>query len=277
MPGRTALLAYRTKVLRQLRNHDPNLAKQLENVRLDWYTIRNAADSESGGAVTEVLIYDEIGGLCGIPADEFVANLQEIDTPRIHVRINSPGGSLFDSIAIYNALVKHPARVTCYVDALAASGASIIAMSADPYDSAANDGGVVMMVGSQLMIHDALGVEQGNAAAFREMSDFLDRQSDNIATIYAAKSGNPDVAMWRDMMLAETWLFAQEAVDLALADAVYTRPTAEPDVVPEPPIGDPETDSPNPLTEEDTEESVDNLMQRRHHLAARGYRYAGRW
>ena len=269
------LIAQRRKIIDRLRNSDPLLARQVEDIRLPWYHIKNVVSGSEEDTTdnTEVFIYDEIGGLCGIPADQFVQELNDITTANISVRINSPGGSLFDSIAIYNALVKHPATVTCYIDAIAASGASIIAMAGDE---------VVMMVGSQLMIHDALGFELGNAAAFREMAEFLDKQSDNIATVYAAK-GNPDTD-WRALMLAETWMFAQEAIDLGLADTIYTKPAGKPTILPaEPPTEDPTTPPADPSEEDGTEEietsidsDLENLMCMPHRLTNRGYKYNGR-
>lgn len=261
--GLRALRNQRAKIVERIKNRDPQLGAAIDEIRLDWYRMRNAADNPEDPETTEVFIYDEIGGLCGISADEFVRDLQDIKSPKIDVRINSPGGSLFDSIAIYNALVKHPAQVTTYVDALAASGASIIAMAGDE---------CVVMVGGQLMIHDALGLEMGNARDMREMADFLDKQSQNIATIYAAKSGNDDVEMWRNLMLAETWMFADEAVEAGLADSVYVRPTAKPEIVEE------EEDTPEDDETEDEQEEItlENLMRIPHRLSNRGYRYRGR-
>lgn len=267
--GLLALRNQKMKIIDRIRNLDPALAANLADIQLDWYRIRNAAEAIEGAApsdTTEVFIYDEIGGPCGVQADTFVQELNDISTPNIHVRLNSPGGSLFDSIAIYNALVKHPAHVTTYVDALAASGASIIAMAGDE---------CVMMVGAQLMIHDALGVEVGNASDFRAMADFLDKQSQNIATVYSAKAGG-SADSWRAMMQAETWMFAQEAVDMKLADSVYVRPDPpEPDDAATPPDDEPDGDE-----EDDTSNSMDEeleiLMHARHRLTNRGYKYTGR-
>lgn len=283
-----AVLAYRRKVIDRVKNTHPELAVALDEVRLDWYRIRNSADAAE---TTEVLIYDEIGGWCGLPADEFVSSLQEITTPNIDVRINSPGGSLFDGIAIYNALVKHPSFITTYVDSLAASAASIIAMGGDK---------CVMMVGAQMMIHDALGIEQGNAGDMRDMATFLDKQSENIATIYQAKAGG-DAEDWRNLMLAETWMFAQEAVDLGLADEVYVKPKAqeEPPEAPEGPMciaecaacggekacaacaksctNDCACCGSGPGTDEDAlDAEIDALMRKAHRLSNRGYKHQGR-
>jgi ATP-dependent protease ClpP protease subunit len=179
---------------------------QLRQGRTDWYRLTN---SIGGNAPAVLHIYDEIG-YWGITASDLVAELSALDVSAIDVHINSPGGEIFDGIAITNALRAHRATVTTYVDSLAASIASVIAMAGDR---------VVMAPNSQLMIHDGSGLCIGNAAEMREMADLLDRQSDNIAAVYADKAGG-DVAAWRALMTAETWYTAEEAVEAGLADEV---------------------------------------------------------
>lgn len=178
---------------------------QLRQGRTDWYRITNSI----GSGPATVHIYDEIG-YWGITASDFVAELSQLNAAAIDLHINSPGGEIFDGIAIMNALRSHPATVTTYVDGLAASIASVIAMAGDR---------VVMAPNSQMMIHDGSGFCIGNAADMREMATLLDRQSDNIASVYAAKAGG-DVADWRALMTAETWYTAEEAVEAGLADEV---------------------------------------------------------
>jgi len=282
-PGLRSIALMKQRLFSRLSIYNSQLEADMRNLRLPWYAIRNAAE---GDATTEVLIYEEIGGSFGIDAKQFIEDLQGITTPNIDVRINSPGGSVFDSIAIYNALVKHPANVTTYVDALAASGASIIAMAGDK---------VVMMVGSQLMIHDAMAPDAGNAADHREMAAFLDRQSDNLASIYAAKGGG-EIADWRGLMLAETWMFATEAVDFGLADEVYVPPVKQPPTQKDPSPEEPPTE--DDITAEDddaidesaddvedsedesegmfSDDELDDLMGRAHRLTNRGFKYLGR-
>lgn len=169
-----------------------------------WYEIRNYA-----GSTAEVILYGEIG-FWGTSAEDFQRELRGITAPEITLRVNSPGGEIFDGIAIHNALRSHPANVTTYVDSLAASIASVIALAGDR---------VVMMPHSQLMIHDGSGLAIGNAADMREMADLLDRQSDNLAAVYAERAGGT-VEEWRERMRAETWMTAAEAVEFGLADEV---------------------------------------------------------
>lgn len=169
-----------------------------------WYSIKNLSDTAA-----EISIFDEIGYF-GISAADFIKDIQAVRATEINLRINSPGGDVFDGIAIYNAIRRHPANVTAYVEGLAASAASFIAMAADR---------VVMQPHSQLMIHEASGLVIGAASDMRQMADLLDKSSDNIASIYAERAGGT-VEDWRARMKSETWMSDQEAVDLGLADAI---------------------------------------------------------
>ncbi|HKO86541.1 MAG TPA: head maturation protease, ClpP-related, partial [Actinomycetota bacterium] len=182
-----------------------------------WYRIKNAAGA--GGEPAEVYIYDEIGWL-GHTAADLMSELKAITAPEITLRINSPGGEIFDGIAIYSQLRNHPARVTVQVDSLAASIASVIAMAGDR---------IVMQPFSQMMIHDGSGMCIGDAADMLDMAELLGRQSDNIAAIYNERAGG-GAKTWRQRMKAETWYTAEEAVAAGLADEV-AKPTrqAEPD------------------------------------------------
>ncbi|MFE1192921.1 head maturation protease, ClpP-related [Streptomyces olivaceoviridis] len=185
-----------------------------------WYRISNSASADEA----EVMLYDEVGGWFGATADEFIADLRGITAPNIRLRVNSPGGSVFEGIAIANALRSHSANVTVQVDGIAASIASVIAMSGDRIEMAPN---------SMLMIHDASGVCMGNASDMEEMAELLDLISDNIADAYAARAGGTRDE-WRARMRAETWYLPEDAVDAGLADEAITTPkgdtpAAEPD------------------------------------------------
>ncbi len=180
--------------------------------------ITSTGTDDTGTAVLR--LYDPIdswGGDWGVSAKEFTAALDEIpDATQITLHINSPGGEVYEAVAILNALRNHPASVTAVVDGIAASAASFIAAGADQ---------VVMGQNTQLMIHDAWGICIGAAVDMRSTGDLLDKLSDNIASIYAAKSGT-DTAVWRAAMLAETWYSADEAVAAGLADRVEGEPPA---------------------------------------------------
>lgn len=174
--------------------------------RREWFRIENAA----GDGPAKVYIYDAIGGWFGITARELVTEINALDVDEFELHVNSPGGEVYDGIAIRNAVKAHKAKVTTYVDGLAASAASYIALAGDE---------VVMMPNSELMIHDASGLCLGWAQDMQKMADDLNRISDNIASMYAAKAGGESKA-WRALMLAETWYSADEAVTAGLADRV---------------------------------------------------------
>ncbi|MFF6781437.1 head maturation protease, ClpP-related [Streptomyces sp. NPDC012510] len=173
-----------------------------------WYRITNSLD-EGGTPVGSISIYGDIGSW-GITAASFVEELKAIDASELRVNISSPGGEVFDGLAIHNALRSHRATVMVQVDSLAASIASVIAMAGDR---------IVMSPHSQMMIHDAQGVACGSPEEMREYADFLDRQSENIAAVYAERAGGTKL-QWRKRMQAETWYFADEAVAAGLADEV---------------------------------------------------------
>jgi ATP-dependent protease ClpP protease subunit len=246
----------KANLFKRLALHDPQLAHQLSAVKLQWYRVANQAETESNPDNTDVFIYDEIGGSMGVDAEEFARELNDIRTPNITVRINSPGGSLFDGIAIYNTIVQHPSRVLTRVDGVAASAASLIAMAGNE---------VEMMLGSQLMIHDASAAMSGNAEDMVAMSAFLDRQSANITGIYQRRAGGSRDE-WRDRMKAETWYFADEAVEVGLADRVYAPPKEDaPEAEPE-------------LVEavENAFQDIEILMHREFDMSSKDYKYSGR-
>lgn len=173
-----------------------------------WYSITNTA-----GGPTQVMIYDEIG-FFGVSAADFMAEVGQI-AGDIELHLNSPGGDVFDGIAIFNQLKAAQARgtVTVIVDGLAASAASFIAMAASP-------GKLQMCPNARMMIHDGFGMAIGNAADMREMADLLDDASNNIASMYAARTGKP-AAYWRAKMQTETWYSPEVAIAEGLIDGIY--------------------------------------------------------
>lgn len=179
------------------------LARATEK-RVDWYRIKNEA-----GQTPKLYIYDEIGYF-GHTAKGLADDLAEVRGQALDVHLNSPGGDVFDGLAIYQALKSHGGDVTVYVDGLAASIASVIAMAGSK---------VIMASKASMMIHDGWSMAVGNAAEMRKAADLLDKQSDVISSVYADRTGQP-ADFWRDRMREETWYTAQEAVDAGLADAI---------------------------------------------------------
>lgn len=170
-----------------------------------WYSISNKA---SAPREADVYVYDVIGEY-GVTAAAFAQEIAALDVDAINLKLNSPGGDVFDGVAIHNALKSHPARVNVTVDALAASAASFIAMAGDT---------IHMARGAELMIHEAHALEAGDATAFTAMAARLERIGDKIAGFYAERAGG-DVAQWRAAMRKESWYSGQEAVDARLADS----------------------------------------------------------
>lgn len=188
-----------------------------------WLRITDYVD----GTPARIDIDDEIGWSFwgdGITASWLNEQLAALQAPSVELHINSPGGDVFDGIAMLNALRSYDKPIDVIVDGLAASAASFIAQAGDT---------VTMMPNSQMMIHDAAGFCMGNTADMQSMADLLDKQSANIADVYAMRSG---VAAdeWRTAMKAETWYTADEAVAAGLADKVGAvqrgdkRPDPEP-------------------------------------------------
>lgn len=194
-----------------------NLQTQRDRIRASitapsapWYRIANTAQDRA-----VVRIYGEVSWL-GITAEEFAADLAKITAPVIEVQINSPGGNVFDGIAIYNALRAHPARIVTRVDGLAASIASVIVQAGDERQ---------MMGGSQLMVHRAWAACIGNDEDMAEMAKLLAKQNDVLVGIYAQRTGRP-AARIRELLNAETWFTAEEAVREKLADSIGTAGNA---------------------------------------------------
>lgn len=180
-----------------------------------WYEIKNLAPD-----IATVFIMDEIGEW-GVTASDFTRELRDIKTSTIELHISSNGGSVFDGLAILNALRNHSATVNVVIDGIAASAASFIAMAGDT---------VKMSPNAVMMIHDAAAAMWGNADEMRAMADMLEKTSDNIAAIYAQRAGGTS-EQWRNKMRAETWYNDSEAVAAGLADEIVGSPTNTSEVI----------------------------------------------
>lgn len=185
--------------------------------------VENAANPKTNGTTATLRIYgplDSWGGWWGVSAKEVADALDELDdsVATVQVRLNSPGGEAFEGVAIMNLLRAHKAKTVAVVDGLAASAASIIAAGCDE---------LVMSPGSELMIHDASTYAYGDAAEMEKAQRMLDSVSSTIASVYAAKAGG-STEDWRELMRAETWYTAEEAVTAGLADRSETVPDAGP-------------------------------------------------
>lgn len=172
-----------------------------------WFEMKAAA---SGEKHTEVMIFDEIG-LWGVTAKDFATALKAIpEDHAITVRINSPGGSVFDGYAIFNALKSRAASVTTKVEGLAASMASIVALAGSKVTAAAN---------SMFMIHNPWSGVAGDSEDLRKTADLLDKLTSQLVGIYAGKTKLPEDQV-RAAMDAETWFTAAEAKEWGLVDEI---------------------------------------------------------
>jgi ATP-dependent protease ClpP protease subunit len=151
-------------------------------------------------------LFDEIGPF-GVSAGDFQARMRDVQGP-VTVRINSPGGDVFDGLAIFNALATHPGDVRVEVVGVAASAASVIAMAGDTIAIADN---------AFLMVHRAWGLTVGNTADHAEAAALLDQVDGSMVSTYAKRTGQPAATIKR-LMADETWLGADAAIEAGFAD-----------------------------------------------------------
>jgi ATP-dependent protease ClpP protease subunit len=175
-----------------------------------WYAVH--ASGEATERVIEVFVYGEIG-TWGITASQFMQDLRAVDdgVSPVIAAFNSIGGDLFDGLAMHNTLSRLGERCTARIDALAASAASVAVCGAHK---------VVIAANAMYMIHNPWTYAAGDADSFRKVADVLDQTMEAIIAAYMAKAPNIDEAELRRMVAAETWLTANEAVALGLADEV---------------------------------------------------------
>ena len=176
----------------------------------------------TGNNETTVTLYDEIGAF-GAGSKEFLSDLGKLAGQHIHLRINSPGGSVVEGTAIYNALRRHEGGLTVHIDAMAASMASVIAMAGKP---------VYMADNALFMIHNPWTVSMGESKDLRKEADLLDKLKVNLRNAYVRKTGINAEEIGA-MMDAETWLDAVEAVALGFADAIEEGVAAAATATPE--------------------------------------------
>ncbi len=176
--------------------------------------------NKSGGTV-ELTIYDVIGRDAwtgeGVTAKQIADAIggENKTVRKIIVNINSPGGSVFEAIAIHNALKRHKGKVTVNIDGAALSAASIVVMAGDRINIAEN---------GLMMIHDPVGALAGTADEIRKMANLLDKSKETLVTTYASRT-DLDRAAIAEMMTAETWFSADEALAAGFADKITPAKT----------------------------------------------------
>ena len=169
-------------------------AFRAEGNRLVVYDVIVASDSDAAW-------------MGGISAEAFARELRAMSGD-VELRINSPGGDVFAARAMAQAMREHQGKITAYVDGVAASAASLLAVSASE---------TVMAPGAMMMIHEAWTMALGNKGDFLATAALLEKIDASIVETYQAKAGG-DPAEWAALMAAETWYTAAEAVEAGLAD-----------------------------------------------------------
>lgn len=171
------------------------------------FEIKNKADTKA-----EIIIYDQIGldwWGDGVSAKTFQKEMKELPSTveQIDLRLNSPGGNVFDGVTIYNLLKQHKANVTVYIDGMAASIASIIAMAGDE---------IIIGEGAMFMIHKPMAGTYGNSVELLDMIDLLDNIENQMINIYKKKVSISDAELQK-MILDETWINAEDAINMGFA------------------------------------------------------------
>ena len=170
----------------------------------NWYNINSKASK-----VIDVYIFDEIG-MGGVNAQGFIEEIKSFKDSPMNLHINCVGGDVFDGMAIFNIIKKRTAKTTVYIEGIAASMGSVIALAADS---------VVMAENSLFMIHNAWGGAMGEAKEMKKTAKLLDKISGEIADIYVKKTKLPYDKV-KEMMDEETWLNAEEALELGFIDSI---------------------------------------------------------
>jgi ATP-dependent Clp endopeptidase proteolytic subunit ClpP len=170
----------------------------------EWYKIKNSTSE-----VSDVYLFNDIGTF-GVTAQSFIDEIKEYENQELNIHINSLGGEVFEGMAIYSIIQRRKAKTTVYIEGIAASIASVIALAADE---------VIMSENSLIMIHNAWGGTQGDAKDMRKQADVLDKITNEIAEVYVKKTRIPYNEII-EMMNEETWLTAEEAVALGFVDSI---------------------------------------------------------
>lgn len=185
----------------------------MRTIKKFWEIKAAKNDAKTG----EIYIYSEISSAQfwgdEVTAQTFKEDLDGLgEVSALNIYINSPGGSVFEGNSIYNIIKRHKAHVNVYVDGLAASIASVIAMSGDT---------IFMPANAMMMIHNPIITVNGNAEELRKWANDMDRIRESLIEAYLEKAGGKlDRDRLIELMDAETWLSAQECLDLGLCDSV---------------------------------------------------------
>lgn len=187
-----------------MRNRIRALLNRKADAQSRRFEVVNSTDTNEA----TIYLYDVIDSYWGIAAADFVKELAGITATTIHLRINSPGGDVFEARAMATALRQHKAKVVAHIDGLAASCASWIALAADE---------VEITKGAFYMIHRSWSFAMGNANDLKETAALLEKVDNELVAEYVRETGSTEeqITMWLD---SETWFTADEAVEHGFAD-----------------------------------------------------------
>ena len=174
---------------------------------MKWFDVKAQAANEN---TAEISVYGEISAW-DITAADFVKQVQSLGSvAQINLSINSPGGSVFDALTMFNFLRRTGAEIIVHIDGLAASAASLLAMAGDK---------IIMPKNAMMMIHNPWVFAMGNANDLREQADVLDKVANALFITYQARTGI-DETLLSEMLATDTWLTAQECFDIGFCDEI---------------------------------------------------------
>jgi len=193
------------------------MSKTVKQTFRKFWNIKPAVKNETGLVEAEILIYgyivaykwwDEDEDITSKELDQELKALGDVDL--LNVRINSGGGDIFEAQAMYSMLKRHPAIKHVYIDGLAASAASVVAMAGDK---------IIMPIGSMMMIHNPVTLAWGDENEMRKTAEMLAKVRDTIIAVYKTKTTKTEDEI-KKMMNAETWMTANDAIELGFADEI---------------------------------------------------------
>lgn len=194
-----------------------NIAARLGETEAPRPVMRVEASTD--GDVGEISIYENIGldwwtgeGMTAQKFGDLLASMS--GKSKIVLRINSPGGDVWDGLTIHNQILQQTTATEVRIEGIAASAASVIAIAADR---------TLMAQASQMMIHNAWTWARGNAAEMRQVADILEKIDGQMAGLYASKGGKP-VEHYAELMAADTYMTPDEAIAHGLADGLIETP-----------------------------------------------------
>jgi len=197
-----------------MKNRLMQLFKNDANISFEPVELKVVA---TGDDETTIYLYDAIGDWYGVSAKNFIKELKAIKSGTIRLRINSPGGDVFEARAIATAISQCGKKVVSHIDGVCASAATYVALAASE---------VEMAKGSFFMIHNAWTMSYGNAEDMRSAATLLDQIDASIVDDYAKKTGKAQEEI-KELMAAETWFAADDALAAGFIDSVYDSEKVE--------------------------------------------------